>query len=184
MQSVTQMASASAPAWFCVRSQSKHEHIAAAHLAKDPDMEVYLPRICFKRATRRGPVWFTEALFPSYLFVRFDLARCLRKVCHARGVSGVVHFGERWPAIPDAAIEELRLALGKEAVHVIPDDFQPGEAVHIAGGVFHGLRAIVTRVLPSRQRVAVLLEFLGRQTAVELPKEAVIREMDERKRVL
>jgi hypothetical protein len=38
--------------------------------------------------------------------------------------------------------------------------------------------------MPSRERVAVLLEFLGRQTTVELPTGAVIRDMDERKLVL
>jgi transcription antitermination factor NusG len=50
--------------------------------------------------------------------------------------------------------------------------------------VFHGLRAVITRVMPSRERVAVLLEFLGRQTTVELPGEALIRDMDERRLVL
>src|ERR1039458_7771599 len=63
------------PAWFCIRSQPKHEHIAAAHLKREPGIEVYLPRVRFKRATRRGPVWFTEAFFPNYLFARFDLGR-------------------------------------------------------------------------------------------------------------
>ena len=79
-------------AWFCIRSQPKYEHLAAAHLQREPGFEVYLPRIRFKRATRRGPVWFTEALFPNYLFARFDPAACLRRVCHARGVRGVVHI--------------------------------------------------------------------------------------------
>ncbi len=174
----------SGPAWFCLRTQPKHEHIAAAHLKDIPEVEIYLPRIRFKRATRRGPVWFTEALFPNYLFARFDLAECLRQVCHARGVSGVVHFGDRWPIVPEGVIADLRATVASDQVHVVPDELKPGESVHIAGGVFHGLQAVVTRVLPSRERVAVLLEFLGRQTSVELPGEAVIREGDERKRVL
>lgn len=175
---------AHAPAWFCLRAQPKHEHIAAAHLQKEPNVEVYLPRIRFRRATRRGPVWFTEALFPNYLFARFDLAACLRGICHTRGVRGVVHFGDRWPVVPEAVIEELRASLGADRVHVIHEELQPGQAVQIAGGVFHGLRAVVTRVMPSRERVAVLLEFLGRQTRVELPGAALIRDMDERKLVL
>ena len=62
--------------------------------------------------------------------------------------------------------------------------WRPGEAVRVAGGAFHGLRAVITRVMPSRERVAVLLEFLGRQTTVELPKEALIRDGDERKLVM
>ena len=172
------------PAWFCVRTQPKHEHIAAAHLKQDVDLEVYLPRIRFKRATRRGPVWFTEALFPNYLFARFDLAACVRRVCHARGVRGVVHFGDRWPIVPETVIEELRATVGADNVHVIREELRPGETVQIAGGVFHGLRAVITRVMPSRDRVAVLLEFLGQQTTVELPGGAVVREGDERRLVL
>ena len=173
-----------APAWFCLRTQPKHEHIAAAHLKQDADIAVYLPRIRFKRATRRGPVWFTEALFPNYLFAQFDLAACLRRVCHARGVRGVVHFGNRWPIVPEAVIAELRATVGADHVHVIHEELRPGETVQIAGGVFHGLRAVITRVMPSRERVAVLLEFLGRQTSVELPGEALIRDGDERRLVL
>lgn len=172
------------PAWFCVRTQPKHEHIAAAHLRKEPDLEVYLPRIRFKRATRRGPVWFTEALFPNYLFARFELAAGLRRVCHARGVRGVVHFGERWPVVPEATIEELRATVGADQLHVIHEELRTGETVQIAGGVFHGLRAVITRVMPSRERVAVLLEFLGQQTTVEVPREALVRDGDERRLVL
>ena len=183
-QTVRSLPSGPALAWFCLRAQPKHEHIAAAHLRKEPDIEVYLPRIRFRRATRRGPVWFTEALFPNYLFARFDLAACLRGVCHTRGVRGVVHFGDRWSIVPEAVIEELRATVGADRVHVIREELQSGEAVQIAGGVFHGLRAVITRVMPSRERVAVLLEFLGRQTTVELPGEALIRDMDERRLVL
>jgi transcriptional antiterminator RfaH len=178
------IAGAIGPAWYCLQTQPKHEHIAAAHLWQEAEIETYLPRIRFQRSTRRGPVWFTEALFPNYLFARFDLAAAVRRVCHARGVRGVVHFGERWPRVPDAIVAELRAAIGAEDLHVIRAELQPGDAVQISGGVFHDLCGVVTRVLPSRQRVAVLLEFLGRQTMVEIPHESVLREGDERGRVL
>jgi transcriptional antiterminator RfaH len=171
-------------AWFCLRTQPKHEHIAAAHLKREPGVEVYLPRIRFKRSTRRGPVWFTEALFPSYLFACFDFAAGFRKLSQVRGVSGIVHFGDQWPTIPDDVIEELRATVGSDEVHVIQNELEPGETVEISGGAFHGLQAVVTRVMPSRDRVAVLLEFLGRQTMVEVPVQAVVREGDGRKRVL
>ena len=170
-------------AWFCVRSKVKQEHVAAAHLGKEAGVEVYLPRIRFRRATRRGPVWFTEALFPGYLFARFDLSASLRKVAHARGVRGVVHFGERWPIVPERIVEELRATVGADEVRVIDEELRPGERVQIAGGVFHGLRAVVSRVMPSRERVAVLLEFLGRQTTVEVGRATVVREGDERERL-
>jgi transcriptional antiterminator RfaH len=168
------------PLWFCLKSQTKHEHIAAAHLRQNSTVEVFLPRIRFKRATRQGTAWVTEALFPSYLFARFDWQASLRLVQHSRGVRGVVHFGERWPAIPEAIIRDLQQAVGTEELRTIPETFVPGDEVEITEGAMRGLRAVVTRVVPGRERIAVLMEFLGRQTMIELPRNFLIKEGDER----
>jgi len=160
-------------AWFCVQTHPKHEHIAAAHLRQDAGVDVFLPRIRYKRMTRLGCVWTTEALFQNYLFAKFDLEKCLRRVQHSRAVRGVVHFGRQWPVVPASIIDELRSARPKE-LKEIAEDPQVGEAVQIAGGPFNGLEAVITRVMPGPQRVAVLLDFLGRQTAVELSLEQVL----------
>jgi transcriptional antiterminator RfaH len=168
------------PLWFCLKSQTKHEHIAAAHLRQNSAVEVFLPRIRFKRATRQGTVWVTEALFPGYLFARFDWQASLRLVQHSRGVRGVVHFGQRWPAIPDEIIRDLQQAIGTEELRTIPETFIPGDEVEISEGAMRGLRAVVTRVLPGRERIAVLMEFLGRQTTVELPRHFLVKEGNER----
>jgi len=50
-----------------------------------------------------------------------------------------------------------------------------GETVELAGGTFHGLSAIITRFMPGSQRVMVLMDFLGRQTAVEVGIHSIIR---------
>lgn len=155
-------------AWYCVRSHPKHEHIAAAQLRQQPDVEVFLPRIRYKRPTRFGPAWVNEALFASYLFARFDLAACLPQVQHARGVRGVVRFGTRWPTVANEVVAELRRAVGGDELRVIDDGFNAGDEVRITGGPLSGLAAVVTRVMPGPQRIAVLMEFLGQQTAVEL----------------
>ena len=60
-------------AWYCVQTRPKSEHIARASLLQFGDVEVYCPRLRYHKTTRRGKVWFTEALFPCYLFARFDL---------------------------------------------------------------------------------------------------------------
>ena len=187
--------------WFCLKSQPKHEHIAAAHLRQNSAVGVFLPRIRFKRATRQGTVWVTEALFPGYLFARFDWQSTLRLVQHSRGVRGVVHFGERWPAIPEAIIRDLQQAVGTEELRTIPENLKPGDEVEITEGAMRGLRAVVSRVLPGRsprgtttglaagqklgavprgERIAVLMEFLGRQTMIELPRHFLVKEGDER----
>ena len=166
--------------WFCLRSQPKHEHIAAAHLRQLAGVEVFLPRIRFKRATVRGAVWTTEALFPGYLFSRFAWPAELRAIQHARGVSGVVRFGERWPTIAPEIIADLRTAMGAEELRVLDAALAPGDVVRIAEGSMRGLLAVVAQVRSGRDRVAVLMEFLGRQTKVELPVSAVVREGESR----
>lgn len=123
----------------------------------------------------------TEAMFPNYLFARFNWKLSLRLVHYSPNLSGVVHFGFNWPTIPDEVINELRSTIGGEGVRLIPPEMEPGDSVKIAGGSFHGLQAIVHRVMPSAQRVAVLLEFLGRQASVEVNIADVIKDGDQRK---
>ena len=167
-------------AWFCLRSQSKHEHIAAAHVRQIKDAQVFLPRVRFKRATRQGSAWVTEALFPGYLFARFNWQTSLRQVKHASGVQDIVHFGDHWPVIPDQTIEDLRQSIGTSELHTIPQEFSPGDAVRIADGTLRGLQAVVSRVMPGRERVAVLMDLLGRQTTIELTAGLLIKEGNER----
>jgi transcriptional antiterminator RfaH len=174
----------SSEAWFCLRSQIKREHIAARHLRLVPGIEVFVPRIRFRRGTRHGTVWVTEALFPNYLFARFDWRSLFRLVHHAPGVATIVHFGNRWPTVPAPVVGELQRLFGDAEIHLVPSDFSPGESVRIAGGAFHGLEAVVQQAMPGRQRVQVLLEFLGRQTAVEVPVSNLTRAGNERKALL
>jgi transcriptional antiterminator RfaH len=172
-----------APAWFCARTQSKREHLAALWLKNQLGIEVYVPRIRFRRPQPRGMVWFTEALFPNYLFARFDLASLAQQVDFAPGVRGLVRFGQHCPTIPERVIEGLQASVLPDQVHVIDEWVQPGETVQLAGNVFHGLEGVVTQVMPARQRVTVLLEFLGRQTTIELDTAALAPVNNHRLRV-
>ncbi len=163
-----------APAWYCVRSQIKHEHIAAQHLLKLPDVDVFCPRVRFQRATRRGKVWFTEAMFPNYLFARFEL-RNLRIIKAEPGVASVVHFGAHFATVADEIIADLRERLDETDLKVFPDAVQPGDGVVIADGTFMGITAVVQRLLPAKDRVRVLLEFLGRPVETELASASLVR---------
>jgi transcriptional antiterminator RfaH len=155
-------------AWFCLRTHLARESIAAAQLRQEPEIEVFLPRIRYERSLRLRRMWVTEALFPNYIFARFDLAAQGRRVRSARAVKDMVHFGNRYPTIPETVIEELRSLIGPEELRVVKKSFVLGQPVRIAGGPFHDLEAVVVRDMPRQRRVAVLLDFLGRQTNVEL----------------
>src|SRR5437660_5016617 len=112
--------------WYCVRSQPRHEHIAAANLRRNYGLEIVNPRIRFKRVTIRGPIWVTESLFPNYLFARFSWKASLETVKHTGGVAGVVHFGCHWPTIPQETIAALRQLIGEDETRLIEDTVQGG----------------------------------------------------------
>ena len=161
--------------WFCIRSHPKHEHIAAAQLRQWEGIEVFCPRLRFRRKTRTGAAWVTEALFPNYLFARFDARDFLCMVRSTRAVSGIVHFGSKYPLIPHETIEALRQSVGDKEIDTISPVLEIGDAVTIASGAFQGLECVIHRIMPARQRIAVLLELLGQTTLVEIHMGEVIR---------
>ena len=95
------------------------------------------------------------------------------QVRYVNGVSGLVHFGSRIPSIPDDTIEELRQCFGCENALTAEDRLQVGTEVVVAEGALLGSHGIVVRVLPARQRVQVLLDFLGRATVAEMARSTV-----------
>jgi transcriptional antiterminator RfaH len=162
--------------WYCLRSQPKHERIAALQLRKLAGVEVFAPLIRFERpsARGRGKTWVTEAMFPSYLFARFELAAQARQVQHSPGIPGIVQFGGEFPIIPADLVAQLQDSLGDSQIASIPTVPEPGQEVTITAGAFERVRALVTSYHPARERVRVLLSFLGREMEAELPVAAVV----------
>ncbi len=154
--------------WYCLRTRNRQEARAALALRQQPDIEVYGPRLRYRKPTRRGTVWFVEALFPNYLFARFDPALHEKTVRYAAGVAGPVAFGGRLAVVPDAVVERLRAELGDGETCVCMEPFSAGDIAEFIHGPFRGLEAVILRVLPARERVRVLLNFLGRETEVEI----------------
>src|SRR5437773_3044399 len=73
------------PFWFCLRAQTKREHLAAIGLRKQYQITCFAPRLRMRKLTRRGAVWFVEAMFPGYFFAQFDYATERRPVEHSPG---------------------------------------------------------------------------------------------------
>lgn len=162
--------------WYCVHTKPKCEHIAASVLRMHEGMETYCPRIRFQRSTRRGKVWFVEALFPSYFFARFDLARSLRAVKHSQNVLRVVEFGGQPAVIPDETITSLRGEMHDAELREISVGIKVGDTVQLTDGPMRGLTGIVESLLNGEDRVRILLEFLGRQSFVEVSGDKLLSE--------
>jgi transcriptional antiterminator RfaH len=153
--------------WFCLRAQPKREHIAAACLRQIPEVEIFCPRVRLRKSTTRGPVWFIESMFPGYLFARFDYQTAHRRIRERPGVSGFVQFGERFALLPDALISEMRTHTGTDEIVQISRSLEPGQEAEITQGPFQGLKALVTRIINARERVEILIEWMGRSLYAE-----------------
>jgi transcriptional antiterminator RfaH len=162
--------------WFCVQTHPKHESIAGRSLVKVGGFEVFNPQMRIRRATKRGPVWFTESAFPGYIFARFNLQLHLDTVRYSPSVSKVVHFRTGYPSVPDLHVNELRAVFGAEQVVVLTPEVSPGDSVRIVGGAFNDLLGVVQQVKSGKQRVTALLDFLGHMRTVELDLKCIVVE--------
>ena len=169
-----QLALIETPLWFCLKSQPKREHLAAIGLRRQLNVPCYAPRLRYRKMTSRGAVWFVEAMFPGYLFAQFVYSLQNRRVGHAPGIQGIVQFGDDLATVDATTIANLRKTSDDEEIVTIDPEIQVGEAVRIIQGPFHGLEALVTRLLPAKERVRVLLAFLGRSVETEVATPQIL----------
>jgi transcriptional antiterminator RfaH len=160
-------------AWYCVKAQTKREHIAAGHLRELEGVEVFCPRLRYRKATRRGKIWWVEPMFPGYLMAKFDLMNQERAITFCQGVRGLVRFGDKIPPVPDEFVTALRHEIlqrekAEGDVLTLNTVIDVGEEVEVAVGPLQGMRGQVVAVAPASERVKVLLEFLGQQNAIDL----------------
>jgi transcriptional antiterminator RfaH len=167
---------ASGPRWFCLRSKPKRQHVAASHL-RSLGIEVFNPQLRYRRPTRRGPVWSNAWLFPNYLFARFELLAQFRRVRYAFGVSDILRFGDRWADLPESEIVRLREVWQEGDALQPPERLEVGAPVVLTGSLFHGVEATVVALLPARQRVKVLLDFLGGLKEAEVDCAVVVPQL-------
>ena len=165
--------------WYCLHTKPKCEHIASAHLAHLEGVEVFCPRIRFQKKTRRGKVWFNEALFPGYTFARFRIADRLRAVNSAQAVLRVIRFGDNaYASVPDLVIQDWQAAVDDRTLITIEEQFRPGDEVEIVEGPMRGIRTIITQVYPAQERVRILLELLGEMREVQVSLDAVCKKQN------
>lgn len=115
-----------------------------------------------------------EAMFPGYLFAKFIYAEQHRIVKHSLGIRGVVHFGNRLATLPENVVAALQSKVGAKEIATVDSSPKIGQSVQITEGPFQGLEAVVTRLLPARERIRVLLEFLGRSLETEISTAKVL----------
>jgi transcriptional antiterminator RfaH len=160
--------------WYVVETHPHAEAKAEAHLRRQ-GFQTYLPRYRKKRSHARRCDIILAPLFPRYLFVAMDTARQRwRAVQSTLGVARLVAFGDAPAPMRESVIEQIR---GREADDGLicfppPATFAHGDAVRVANGPLESCLGFFESITDS-ERVAVLLDILGRKTRVILHPSSV-----------
>jgi hypothetical protein len=80
-----------------------------------------------------------------------------------------MRFGQRVATLPENIVIGLQSKAGADEVVTIDSVPHIGQSVHIVEGPFQGLEVVVTQLLPAKERIRVLLDFLGRSLEMEVP---------------
>jgi transcriptional antiterminator RfaH len=167
------------PFWAVARTLAHRETFAAERVG-EAGFEVFAPRIRERVPDgMRGVKWRISPLFRSYLFVH--IVDRWRVVERTLGVLKLVKFGDAPARCPDVEIEALLERADKDGVIRLPPRpvaaprrvFARGDKVKISDGPFRGLAAIHSG-MSAHEREVVLINLLGRQTAVAVPAGSVV----------
>ena len=162
------------PRWYLLHTRPKQEARAIAALA-NRGIEAYYPRVLEPRLHSwepKGPV----PTFPGYVFARFVLAQRHAAAHYCTGAAGLVRLGEHYAALDDLAIEAFRLAEGDLGYVSLPAPritLKEGSRVTVTRGPLKGLVGTVTRYLPAKSRVQLLMKAVWAGRRVELDARQV-----------
>lgn len=162
------------PLWYAVHTHPREEQKALNHLRRQQYC-VYLPS-CLKTVRHaRKSEQVIRPFFPRYLFVQLDVAiEGWRSIRSTVGVADIVSFGNRPTPLPAGVIEALQAQEdGDGYIHFVDQpSLKLGDAVEIVSGPFASQFGLCAGS-SDKERVAILLDLLGRKVRVMLDLEAV-----------
>jgi transcriptional antiterminator RfaH len=162
------------PQWYVAHTHPHAETKATAHLSRQ-GFDVYFPRYMKRRRHARRIDTVAAPLFPRYLFVAIDLnAQRWRSIFSTVGVSRLICNGEDPTPVPAGIVEALK---NREDVSgFIKLDCRPrfhtGDKIRVLDGAFSSCLGLFEG-MAERERVAILLDLLGRKVRVILDGDLV-----------
>jgi transcriptional antiterminator RfaH len=136
--------------------------------------QVWLPRLVRARRHARKVDTTLAPLFPGYLFIRLDeQMQAWRAINSTLGVRCIICHGETPTPVETGFVEALmRRADGGGVLALQTDDLRLGDQLHFLSGPFSDRIGTLLR-LADKDRVALLLNFLGREVPVLVSRHQV-----------
>jgi transcriptional antiterminator RfaH len=155
------------PRWYVVQTHVNSEAKAASNLLRQ-GFGVYFPRYLKRRSHARKVDTVARPLFPRYLFVAIDVAtQRWRSIQSTIGVSHLVSWRGAPASVNDDVVSALKQREDEGGFIRLERRvrFSPGDTVRVLEGAFTDSLALVEGI-NDRERVAILLDFLGRKVRV------------------
>lgn len=158
--------------WYAIQTKANKEKEVEKRLS-DLHVEVFLPWMRMRRRIGSRFHWGLVPLFPGYLFCRLDLVQSGKAARYSPGVRDFLKFGNQIAEVGIEILASLRERCPEGIAQIEFLSAKPGDAVKIKEGPFSGIEAIFEKNMKGSERVAVLLDILGRQTRLVLPSETI-----------
>lgn len=161
--------------WYVVQTHPNAERKAVAHLERQ-GFAAYLPRYRKRRRHARRTEVVLAPLFPRYAFVSIDMeAQRWRSIQSTVGVSLLVCNGDAPAAVPPRVMEALYARADGEGIIEVDAGprFARGDRIRVSGGAFSDCSGLFES-MTDNERIAILLDLLGRKVRVVLDAGDVI----------
>ena len=131
--------------------------------------DYYLPKLTIKKINATSKV---EVLFPGYIFVNTSLEN-YSTLKYTMGIKNIIKFGDNISCLASDEIEAMQMAEETSKIDPVASQIQIGQDVIIAKGSLAGSIVKVCS-FPSKERVGILLSFLGSVRRVTISEKDLI----------
>ena len=152
--------------WYVVQSKPREEE-RALHFLKEKGFHTYLPRMEVVKVRKFKNVKSKQALFPGYLFCRFDKDENLGHVRWTQGVKKLLPESVSPMFVDDEIVQAIH-SLEQEDGVIRQQPLQKNDQVRIARGPLKDLLGVFDHWSSDQGRIKVLLNFINYQASVEL----------------
>ena len=154
--------------WYLIFTKPRQENLAKENLERQ-GFVTYLPLAEQSRRRNGRYIKSVEPYFPRYLFIQLNTdTDNWAPIRSTLGVAQMVQFGGFPAQVPEELIASLKANDDSDGLQKVSRrDLSPGDRVEIVGGPFSGYEGIYQKQ-KSAERVAVLLEIVGKNTALTL----------------
>ena len=154
--------------WLIASYKSNQVKRLESNLANQ-NFDFYSPKITIKNINSKPR---EEVLFPGYIFVN----TCIENYAALKytvGIKKIIKFGNNIPCISNEDIKSMQTLEDNSKKDPVASQIQIGQKAVISKG---SLKGIIVKIcsLPSKDRVGVLLTFLGSTRVAIVPEKNLI----------